>query len=76
MSKCSYCDFNAYAGMNELIAPYARALAKEIRLTPPPFPGELRRERGEGGAERRAGGEVHSLFFGGGTPSLTPLDSL
>lgn len=69
--------------MNELIAPYARALAKEIRLTPhplppsaPPSPDVFRRERGEGGAERRVGGEVHSIFFGGGTPSLTPLDSL
>ena len=79
VSKCSYCDFNAYAGMNELIAPYARALAKEIRLTappgaprhPPPSPDVVRWERGEG-----VGGEVHSLFFGGGTPSLAPLDSL
>ncbi len=68
--------------MNELIAPYARALAKEIRLThplppsPPPSPDVFCRERGEGGAKRRVGGEVHSIFFGGGTPSLTPLDSL
>ena len=45
--------------MNELIAPYARALAQEIRF-----------------AGRRVGSEAHSIFFGGGTPSLTPLDSL
>ncbi len=56
-SKCSYCDFNAYAGMSGLIAPYARALAKEVRMV-------------------GLGGEVHTLFFGGGTPSLTPLDSM
>jgi oxygen-independent coproporphyrinogen-3 oxidase len=51
--------------MNELIAPYARALAKEIRLTP---------RSGLAAGERREA--VHSIFFGGGTPSLTPLDSL
>jgi oxygen-independent coproporphyrinogen-3 oxidase len=56
-SKCSYCDFNAYAGMSDLIAPYARALAKEVRIV-------------------GLGGEVHTLFFGGGTPSLTPLNSM
>ncbi|MBI3176458.1 MAG: radical SAM family heme chaperone HemW [Chloroflexi bacterium] len=65
-SKCSYCDFNAYAGMSDLIAPYARALAKEVRMV------------GEAGGPEGAGerGEVHTLFFGGGTPSLTPLDSM
>ncbi len=29
---CSYCDFNVYAGLGRLIAPYARALAREIHL--------------------------------------------
>jgi len=28
--KCTYCDFNAYAGMRSLYAPYARAVAREI----------------------------------------------
>ena len=30
--RCAYCDFNTYAGLDDLMAPYARALAKEICL--------------------------------------------
>jgi oxygen-independent coproporphyrinogen-3 oxidase len=29
-AKCAYCDFNAYAGMRSLYAPYTRAVAREI----------------------------------------------
>jgi oxygen-independent coproporphyrinogen-3 oxidase len=62
--RCAYCDFNTYAGLDDLMAPYVRALAREIRLV---------------GAATRGGaaGErplVHSVFFGGGTPSLLPLE--
>jgi len=28
--KCTYCDFNAYAGMRSLYEPYTRAVAREI----------------------------------------------
>jgi oxygen-independent coproporphyrinogen-3 oxidase len=28
--KCTYCDFNAYAGMRSLYEPYARAVVREI----------------------------------------------
>jgi len=58
--KCSYCDFNSYAGLEELMAPYVEALAVEARLwsrllgRPP----------------------VGTLFLGGGTPSLLPLPML
>lgn len=31
-SKCGYCDFNSYAGKEELIEPYFNALNKEITL--------------------------------------------
>jgi coproporphyrinogen III oxidase-like Fe-S oxidoreductase len=55
--RCAYCDFNTYAGLDDLMAPYARALAKEIR--------------GVGGKGARP---VHTIFFGGGTPSLMPLE--
>jgi len=30
-SRCTYCDFNTYVGMESLYAPYARALEREIR---------------------------------------------
>ncbi len=34
-SRCSYCDFNTYVGMNDLFEPYARAHWQlEIRSTP------------------------------------------
>lgn len=59
--RCAYCDFNTYAGLDGLMAPYARALAQELRSV---------------GAAARAVGEtapVHTVFFGGGTPSLLPV---
>ncbi len=53
--KCSYCDFNTYAGLEDLIDDYISALALEIQLL------------GAAAGRRIA---VHTLFFGGGTPSL------
>jgi oxygen-independent coproporphyrinogen-3 oxidase len=34
-SRCTYCDFNTYVGMESLYAPYARALEREIRASQP-----------------------------------------
>jgi oxygen-independent coproporphyrinogen-3 oxidase len=59
--RCAYCDFNTYAGLDDLMAPYARALATEIRMV-----GVGARENGCRAA--------HTIFFGGGTPSLLPLE--
>lgn len=56
--RCAYCDFNTYAGLEDLMAPYTAALCREIRLV------------GEAGGRPLA----HSLYFGGGTPSLLPLE--
>ncbi len=53
-SKCGYCDFSSFAGMESLIGSYLRALAKEIKSFE--LFDELR--------------EVDSIFIGGGTPSL------
>jgi oxygen-independent coproporphyrinogen-3 oxidase len=55
-TKCHYCDFNTYAGIEDLIPNYVEALAREI-------------ERGAAETER-AGRRIVSVFFGGGTPSL------
>lgn len=55
-TKCHYCDFNTYAGIEDLIPAYVTALAREI-------------ERGAAETER-SGRRLVSLFFGGGTPSL------
>ena len=53
--RCAYCDFNTYAGQGSLIPAYVEALCSEIRVV-----------------ARSAGQRllVHTLFFGGGTPSL------
>ncbi len=54
--RCSYCDFNAFAGLDHLIGPYVRALRTELALWAPHF----------------AGFRVRSVYFGGGTPSRVP----
>jgi oxygen-independent coproporphyrinogen-3 oxidase len=58
--RCAYCDFNTYAGQESLIPAYVDALCKEIEYV------------GTRSLWERAGGEgeVHTVFFGGGTPSL------
>jgi putative oxygen-independent coproporphyrinogen III oxidase len=56
-AKCTYCDFNSYAGHDSLMSPYAEAVGREARLWAPHV----------------AGRPVETVFFGGGTPSLLPL---
>jgi putative oxygen-independent coproporphyrinogen III oxidase len=65
--KCSYCDFNAYAGMRSLYEPYARAVATEISNLKSQI-SDFRLPNSELVAE--------TIYFGGGTPSLLPLPLL
>ena len=58
--KCGYCDFNAYAGKEHLIPSYAQALVKEAQLW----------------RTATAGRSVSTVFFGGGTPSLMPVEEM
>ncbi|HJS19168.1 MAG TPA: radical SAM family heme chaperone HemW [Anaerolineales bacterium] len=61
--RCAYCDFNTYAGQEEMIPAYVDALCNEIDFVGERFPSPSGRGvRGEG--------YVHTIFFGGGTPSL------
>src|SRR5574339_62446 len=53
--RCAYCDFNTYAGQEELIPAYIEALCREIEVA---------------GQKAPAPTVVHTVFFGGGTPSL------
>jgi oxygen-independent coproporphyrinogen III oxidase len=53
--RCGYCDFNTYAGQESLIPAYVVSLCDEIRFVAKSAPERL---------------PVHTLFFGGGTPSL------
>lgn len=54
--RCSYCDFNIYAGMQRWFAPYVEALGAEIRRF--------------GAAAGRP--PARTIYLGGGTPSLLP----
>jgi oxygen-independent coproporphyrinogen-3 oxidase len=58
--KCTYCDFNAYAGMRSLYEPYAHAVTKEISNLRPLTSSLV----------------AGTIYFGGGTPSLLPLPLL
>jgi oxygen-independent coproporphyrinogen-3 oxidase len=62
LTRCHYCDFVTYTGMEGLRRPYAAAVAEEAALAvaalgsePPP---------------------VTSVFVGGGTPTLLPAEDL
>jgi putative oxygen-independent coproporphyrinogen III oxidase len=59
LTRCGYCDFNAYAGMDELAPRYLRAVLAEAGLAAPAWDGA----------------EVVSVFLGGGTPTtMSPSD--
>ena len=60
-TKCPYCDFNTYSGIESLIPTYIDALEYEIRLW---------------GSILPIGQEVKTVFVGGGTPSYLPEDKL
>ncbi len=57
-AKCGYCDFNSYAGQDHLIPNYSDALVQEARLW----------------RNATQGRSAATVFFGGGTPSLMPID--
>ncbi len=66
-SKCAYCDFVSLAGQSPAQrAAYLAALQKEIRQSYAYYqknkPGLL--------------GTLHTVYFGGGTPSLLPADQI
>src|SRR5258706_5415240 len=66
--RCAYCDFNTYAGQEEMIPAYVDALNREIN-----YVGQQLKDHE---TSRLAGNatKVHTIFFGGGTPSLlSPL---
>lgn len=68
VSKCIYCDFNSYDGLEYLFDDYVRALLREIEQTASrvkPY-----------SCEAKADTSLSSVYFGGGTPTLLPADSL
>jgi oxygen-independent coproporphyrinogen-3 oxidase len=59
-ARCTYCDFNTYAGLEPLIPAYVAAISREIKLS----------------GERWGRLTVPTIYFGGGTPSLLSPDHL
>ena len=59
-TKCPYCDFNTYAGIEVLIPSYLAALCREIELW----------------GQFLGGPAVRTVFLGGGTPSYVPADGI
>ena len=55
-TKCPYCDFNTYAGIESLMPSYIKALKSEIET----WSSVLNKPR------------LKSIFWGGGTPSYLP----
>lgn len=54
-SKCFYCDFNSYSGLESLIPDYIKSLLNQIEQCP------------------ATDGEILSVYFGGGTPTVVPV---
>ena len=59
-TKCPYCDFNTYAAIEPMMPAYMDALRSEIELW-----GRLLNSP-----------RVHTIFFGGGTPSYLPAQDI
>jgi len=59
--RCGYCDFNTYAGIQNMIPAYSQAVCEEIEYITHSVMGIL---------------PIHTIYFGGGTPSLVPETKL
>jgi putative oxygen-independent coproporphyrinogen III oxidase len=60
LTRCGYCDFNAYAGQSHLGPAYAEALRREADLY----------------AAAWEGVRFVSIYFGGGTPTTLPPEAI
>lgn len=63
ISKCHYCDFNSYSGMEPIFDGYIQSLLSEIQRT----------------ADRIGRGRLlplNSIYIGGGTPTVLTADQL
>ena len=60
LTRCGYCDFNAYAGLDHLASRYVGALLREAELAAPGWSSD----------------EIASVFLGGGTPTTLEVADL
>jgi oxygen-independent coproporphyrinogen-3 oxidase len=59
-TKCTYCAFNTYTKLEFLIEPFVEALIREIEIV----------------GQSKPNLAVHTIFFGGGTPSLLTAEQI
>ena len=55
--RCGYCDFNTYAGLDKIIPEYIQAVCNELEYLSSSSSTPI---------------PIHTVYFGGGTPSLIP----
>src|SRR4051812_35945192 len=58
--KCTYCAFNTYVNLDNLIEPFVQALIQEIEIVGQSKPGQ----------------QLYTVYIGGGTPSLLTAEQL
>jgi oxygen-independent coproporphyrinogen-3 oxidase len=63
-TKCPYCDFNTYSGIEQMMPDYLDALTQEITF----WGSALGHSRGKQ--------PIGTVFFGGGTPSYIPSEHI
>ena len=59
--RCGYCDFNTYAGLDDLKPNYVKAVCREMELLALSYQEKL---------------SLHTIYFGGGTPSLLTVSQV
>jgi putative oxygen-independent coproporphyrinogen III oxidase len=59
--RCGYCDFNTYAGLQKWIPEYVQAVCRELEIISTTEFEPL---------------AIHTIYFGGGTPSLVTSDGI
>jgi oxygen-independent coproporphyrinogen-3 oxidase len=67
--RCSYCDFNTYANMEDRVEAYVQALCAELAMLAEQLPLAAP-------ASAEAAALRPTVFLGGGTPTMLSLDQL
>ncbi|MFM7679296.1 MAG: radical SAM protein, partial [Roseiflexaceae bacterium] len=70
--RCAYCDFNTYANMEDRMAAYTDALCHELGALPP-----LPQVTAPAAPHPLLRADLPpTIFLGGGTPSMLPIDQM